>query len=87
MKGLFNTPQGSYKNPCIADEKTILSVNTYLTSNNIQILDVDYTEVFKLIKKTKHKNILLYLDPPYYPSKTSKFISYGPEVFKEPELC
>ena len=82
LKGDFNTPKGSYKNPTILDIKLLQSISEYLNSNNIEIYSLNYTQIFeKLETQTQKKNIIIYLDPPYYPTDTSKFISYGQNVF------
>lgn len=71
--GEFNTPFGKYKNPNIVNEPTLKAVNKYLNENEISIINVDYEEVLKSIKKGS----FVYLDPPYHPlSAGSNFTGY-----------
>lgn len=71
--GEFNTPFGRYKNPNIVNETTLRAVNDYLNRNEIRILNVDFEEVVKDIKK----GAFVYFDPPYDPiSKSSNFTGY-----------
>ncbi len=79
-KGFFNTPIGSYKNPNIADEETILNASEAL--QNATIKQQSFEEVLKVAKKDD----LVYFDPPYYPlNKTSNFTSYDSNCFLENE--
>ncbi len=79
-KGFFNTPIGSYKNPNIADIKSIKNANCAL--QNCTIENYDFAEVLKYAKKGD----FIYFDPPYYPlNTTSKFTSYSEFEFLEKE--
>ena len=78
QKGYFNTPMGSYKNPNIADEYTILHASKALQEANI------FTQDFHEIIRSAKRNDLIYLDPPYYPlTNTSNFTSYNKNNFLE----
>lgn len=80
--GYFNTPIGRYKNPQILDENNIKSVQKYLSDNSITIINGDFEEAIKKVRKDD----FVYLDPPYYPlSKTSSFTSYTDVGFTEKE--
>lgn len=77
-KGLFNVPQGGYKNPCICDTKNLLSVSNKLS--NIKIVCGDY----KLSADFIDSNTFVYFDPPYRPlSEASSFTSYSKEGFND----
>ncbi len=71
--GEFNSPFGRYKNPNIVNEPTLRAVNHYLNSNDIQLINTDYTEILQ----AADKNSFVYLDPPYHPvSESSNFTGY-----------
>ena len=71
--GEFNAPFGRYKNPNIVNESTIYAVSNYLKTNNIKILNGDYT----LALLDANKKSFVYLDPPYHPiSQSSNFTGY-----------
>ena len=79
-KGYFNTPIGSYKNPNIADVKTILNASEALA--DVTILNQSFD---KVLTQTK-KDDFVYFDPPYYPlNATSNFTSYDSNCFLEEE--
>lgn len=79
-KGLFNVPFGSYANPKICDEQTILADSELL--QRVDILTGDFSET---INHTG-KNNFFYFDPPYKPlSETSSFNSYSKEDFNDKE--
>jgi DNA adenine methylase len=71
--GEFNSPFGRYKNPNIVNETTIRAVSKYLNTNDITILNKDFEEALKGIKKGS----FVYFDPPYHPvSASSNFTGY-----------
>jgi len=79
-KGYFNTPIGSYKNPKIVDEETILNASEAL--QNATILNQSFNKVVDYAKKSD----LIYFDPPYYPlTDTANFTSYDSNCFLEDE--
>lgn len=79
-KGFFNTPIGSYKNPNIADEETILNASEALQNAIIK------EQSFEKVLETAQKNDFVYFDPPYYPlNETSNFTSYDSNTFLENE--
>lgn len=76
----FNVPMGSYKNPTICDQETILNVSKAL--QNVEILCGDYEQTLKYAGK----NTFFYFDPPYKPvSATSGFNSYAKILFDDDE--
>lgn len=78
-KGFFNTPIGSYENPKIYDNETIL--NDHVALNNTNITNKDFSDVLSKAKKDD----FVYFDPPYFPlNKTSSFVTYS-DVFLENE--
>jgi|WetSurMetagenome_2_1015567.scaffolds.fasta_scaffold21281_2 DNA adenine methylase len=71
--GEFNSPYGSYKNPNIVNEPVLRSVNKFLNTTDVKIMNSDYADVLEKLPK----NSFVYLDPPYYPiSETSNFTGY-----------
>ena len=83
-KGRYNVPIGDYKNPSIVNEKLLKSVSKYLNENNIEILCNSYQNILEDVNNRftdKTKKILIYLDPPYYPTETSKFTTYTSNKF------
>lgn len=77
-KGLFNVPQGNYKNPLICDEENLRNVSRKL--KNVEIVCGSY----RLSSKFIDKKTLVYFDPPYRPlSATSSFVSYTEENFDD----
>jgi DNA adenine methylase len=75
-KGYFNTPIGSYKNPNIADEETILNASEALQNAIISNNSFDKTT------QNANSNDFVYLDPPYYPlTKTASFTAYDENAF------
>jgi DNA adenine methylase len=79
-KGYFNVPFGRYKNPKIVNEDVLRSVHAYLHSNNVIILEQDFTETVAGAKAGD----FVYFDPPYDPlSDTSSFTSYSLDGFRK----
>jgi len=71
--GEFNTPFGRYKNPNIINETVLRAVSNYLQKNDIKLLNGDYQDALKNIRKGS----FVYFDPPYDPvSKSSNFTGY-----------
>ena len=78
--GEFNSPFGRYENPNIVNESTIRAVSNYLNDNNITILNGDFEDALKGIKKGD----FVYFDPPYHPvSASSNFTGYVQGGFLE----
>lgn len=78
--GEFNTPFGKYKNPNIVNAETLRAVSDYLNNNNIKILNTDFENAVKYIRK----GAFVYFDPPYYPiSKSSSFTGYTLDGFNK----
>lgn len=76
--GYFNSPYGRYKNPNIVNAPTILSMSKYFNDNDITLLQGDYKEVLKKVKKGS----FVYLDPPYMPvSSSANFTGYTENGF------
>lgn len=75
-KGYFNTPIGSYKNPNIADEETILNASQALQNATIS------NQAFDKTLSAANPNDFIYFDPPYYPlTKTASFTAYDETAF------
>jgi len=80
MKGQFNVPIGSYKNPLICDEDNLRDVSEKL--KNVTIICGDYQESRDFIDK----NTFVYFDPPYRPlTETSNFTAYTENLFNDEE--
>jgi len=80
LKGEFNVPQGSYKNPCICDEDNLRAVSRKF--QNINIFCGDYKKSTNFIDK----NTFAYFDPPYRPlTASSNFTSYTQDGFGDKE--
>jgi len=77
-KGRYNVPQGSYKNPCICDEKNLRAVSKKL--KNVTIVNGDYTMSRNFIDD----KTFCYFDPPYRPlSTTARFTAYVQDGFDD----
>ncbi|AAO35023.1 DNA adenine methylase [Clostridium tetani] len=80
--GEFNSPFGKYKNPNIVDEVTLRAVNKYFNKANIKILNGDFEQSLKRIRK----GAFVYLDPPYDPvSSSANFTGYDKGGFNRAE--
>ncbi|WP_223810430.1 DNA adenine methylase [Campylobacter sp. LR291e] len=81
LRGEFNTPLGSYKNPKIYDESLVLNAhnalkNTFITNDDFE----------KSTQKAK-KGDFIYFDPPYAPlNKTSSFVSYTDNFLENEQI-
>lgn len=77
LKGQFNVPMGSYKNPPILDPDLLMAASASLQNASIE------AQSFEVIAEhaTTAKDFV-YFDPPYFPiSDTSKFTSYSRDSF------
>lgn len=80
--GLFNSPYGKYKKPNIINESAILAMSDYFNNNDIKIIQGDYKNALKDLKK----DTFVYFDPPYMPiSTSSSFTNYTKTSFNEKE--
>lgn len=78
--GEFNTPFGKYKNPNIVNEITLRAVSKYLNDNDVTLLNGDFEDALKNIRKGS----FVYFDPPYYPiSDSSSFTGYTLDGFSK----
>ncbi len=59
--GQFNSPYGSYKNPCICNEPVLRAMNKYFNENEIEFRIGDFEDACK----DAPKGSFIYLDPPY----------------------
>ena len=75
--GCFNTPIGHNSVIQIVNENGIRSISEYFNENEIKILNTDYIEVLKGIRKTD----FVFLDPPYYPTGKDSFLRYDSSLF------
>lgn len=76
--GQFNSPYGSYKNPCICNEPVLRAMSKYFNENEIEFRAVDFEDACK----DAPKNSFIYLDPPYdqYDEQLN-FVGYTKEGF------
>ena len=80
LKGLFNVPIGSYKNPNIVNEKNLREANELLDGVTIKL------QAFEKSLENVKQGDFVYFDPPYYPlSKTANFTSYTKNAFLDEE--
>lgn len=76
--GEFNTPFGKYKNPNIVNEITLRAVNKYLNDNDVTLLNGDFEDALRNIRRGS----FVYFDPPYHPiSDSSSFTGYTLDGF------
>ena len=75
--GCFNTPIGHNSVIRIVNEPGIWEINKYLNDNEISILNTDYIEALKGVRKRD----FVFLDPPYYPTRKDSFIRYDSSLF------
>jgi DNA adenine methylase len=81
-KGNFNVPFGRNKNTKIVNEPVLRAVHTYLVSNDVTILNVDFAAAVS----GAGEGDFVYFDPPYDPlSDTSSFTSYSKGGFDREE--
>lgn len=79
-QGEFNVPYGKYKNPDIVNEAVIKAVSKYLSDNQIEMLNKDFSTALN----SAQKGDFIYLDPPYDPvSDTASFTGYDINGFKK----
>ena len=80
--GEFNSPFGKYKNPNIVDEVTLRAVSKYFNKADIKILNSDFEQSLKGIRRGS----CVYLDPPYDPvSSSANFTGYDKGGFNRDE--
>lgn len=80
--GEFNSPFGKYKNPNIVDEVTLRAVSKYFNKADIKILNSDFEQSLKGIRRGS----FVYLDPPYDPvSSSANFTGYDKGGFNRDE--
>jgi DNA adenine methylase len=80
--GEFNSPFGRYKNPNIINAIKLRAVSSYLSKNNIKILNTDYEKSLSNIRK----GAFVYFDPPYDPiSNSTNFTGYTKNGFDKTE--
>lgn len=80
LKGGFNVPMGSYKNPDIVQEEKLKVVSNLLKDVTIKIMSFE-----KVLNFAKSQDFI-YFDPPYYPLKNKKsFTAYAKDRFLEKE--
>ena len=59
--GQFNSPYGSYKNPCICNEPVLRAMSKYFNENDIEFKAGDFEDACK----DAPKGSFIYLDTPY----------------------
>ena len=75
--GLFNVPQGSYKNPKILDRDALKEANKIL--QNVTIKYGSYEKSMEFVSQST----LIYCDPPYRPISKQNFKSYNESGFND----
>jgi DNA adenine methylase len=80
-KGLFNVPEGKYKNPKIVDEN-----NLFLLSNILPIKENITNKNFNEVEGISNGDFV-YMDPPYHPlTETSSFTDYSGEFGSKEQI-
>lgn len=80
VRGEFNVPVGSYKNPRLYDEENLWAASRALEGVHLEVQD------FRRTFGETRRDDFIYVDPPYYPlSPTASFTSYAKEEFGEGE--
>ena len=80
-QGLFNVPFGKYKNPTICEEIVLRQISSYLNSNEIKILNIDFEQAVS----TANKKSFIYFDPPYHSPDKTNFTGYQVNGFDDNE--
>ena len=75
--GFFNTPIGRNSSIQIVNEKGILEISDYLNTADVALLNCDYRDALKGVRK----NDFVFLDPPYYPTNRNSFLRYDSSYF------
>jgi DNA adenine methylase len=73
----LNVPYGNYKNPEILSRDHLLRLHDLIQS--VEFHHLDFTTVLKSIKdkdNKDNKDDFVYLDPPYFPEKSTSFVGY-----------
>jgi DNA adenine methylase len=77
--GKFNVPIGYSKTFLIPTEEKFIEASKLFKEKKISFYSKGYEEIMARAKKGD----LIYLDPPYFPDETSKFVGYTDPSFKE----
>ncbi len=81
MSGLFNVPEGRYKNPRIVDEENLFELSSVLPKVQ-NIRNINFNEITDI-----EEGDLCYFDPPYHPiSTTSSFTDYSGSFKAEEQI-
>ena len=78
--GEMNVPYGNYKSPTLYESSNLLNIHKYLSSNDIMI------QVHSYDKIRPTTNDFVYFDPPYDQEKSSDFVSYTKDKFRQEDL-
>lgn len=76
--GKYNVPYRKYSSE-IYDENNIMNISKYFNENEITFYNKSYKNV------NIPNNSFVYIDPPYYPCKTSSFVAYHKNGFSVEE--
>ncbi len=80
QKGRFNTSFGRYKNPTIIDEENFQLCHEVL-NRKVQMIHDTVWDVCPLVGPGD----FVYMDPPYYPTSDTSFVSFTSDRFLEEE--
>lgn len=80
-QGLFNVPYGRYKNPAICEAPVLRAVSTFLSNNEIVIMNDDFTAAVQ----NADSCTFIYFDPPYHSPNNTNFTGYQADGFDENE--
>lgn len=80
-QGLFNVPYGRYKNPAICEAPVLRAISTFLSNNDIDIMNDDFTAAVQIADS----RTFVYFDPPYHSPNNTNFTGYQADGFDENE--
>lgn len=81
QKGEMNVPYGNNKNVSLYQKQNLLNIHKYLSTNDIIIAHHSFLEL-----KNISSQDFVYLDPPYDQEKSSDFVAYTKDKFKQDKL-
>lgn len=80
-QGLFNVPYGRYRNPAICEAPVLRAISTYLSNNEIDIMNGDFAAAVQ----NADRRTFVYFDPPYHSPNNTNFTGYQADGFDDNE--
>lgn len=75
----FNVPFGNYDVPQVLDVKNVTALSKLFNKYNVKFKVKKFQDALTKVKSGD----FVYLDPPYYPEKTTSFVDYNAQGFTE----